>query len=286
MYCILYADVNSISIEDETELSVALPAPDQLLAPDEFDRLLNERSQLADAQLRSRLDLWNQELQDATSLEGLEALAVQVREAIKPLVNSEPWKVSAVAAGMGEIANRRPWDLLVSEIQTVDQLSISAQVALLKHGPVFQDEPAVQEQLAISDKILLHLTNGGKLSRWALLTRPSWKEFIKNSRVTAGSPQTAEHFRALSLALRLKISRTELIGLWQRQMERFGALSSKQFRDEPEKVCQQFVPAIHDCLGWHVKVWKPIEGRLQEVGFKWACPQNKGCGYIFIASDT
>ena len=264
----LYRTNCSVTPEDEIELSGTLPLPDQLLTPEEFDRLLKERDQLANTDLDFRAELWSQEPQTAT-VEELQDIERQAREAIKLLVDSEPWKLAGISAGMHDNLNGKPWELLVSTIQAVNRQATNAQVMLLRHAPVFSQEQPLQEQTELAEQILTHLNNGGRLNRWVLLTHPSWKRFIANSRVAAGSPQTVEHFRSLLLALRLQISRKELMGLWDRQMARLGALPAIQFGDEPEKVCLQFVPIIQDCLNWHGRVWKPIEERLQELGFQW-----------------
>lgn len=264
----LYRTNRDIPVEDETELSVPMPAPNQLMSPEEFDRLLDVTSQLARAQSKCRPDLWDHD-RTTLAIDDLESLGRQVQEAITPLINSEPWKLTAITAGMGETENREPWDVLISKIKMVDQLSTDAQVALLKYAPTVPDTPSFREQLETCEEILRHLQNGGKLSRWVLLIRSSWKKFIENSRVATGSPRDSEHFLSLSFALRLKISRTELLGLWKRQMERLGALPSKEFRDQPEKVCQQFIPAIKDSLEWNEKIWNPIENHLRQMGLNW-----------------
>lgn len=264
----LYATNVTVTREDETELSTALPNPNDLLTPADFDRLVQERNRLAVSDLALRADLWDHE-PSTERVQDLESIAERLRRAVDYIVENPGWKLAVIAAGESRGPLWRPWDQLLSMIQTTCTESARAQETLLRYAPTLSAQIPFEEQQRTVLEILQHLTGGGNLGRLTLLVHPAWKRFIRESRVTSGEPSQVGHFNALKVLIHLQMSRRELAGRWDRQVASLGAPSSKEFGEQIESTCAQYMVAIEDCLSWHTNIWEPVENELGNLGFRW-----------------
>ncbi len=254
--------------EEEVELAGTPPSLIEVMRPEEFDLIIKETERLAGLDLEFRSDLWECPPTEA-GLEDLEALGAQMRCAIESTDGSQMWKLEAIAAGRSGGLSREPWDKLLSMIDTVSHEAASAQETLIRYGPFLSDKMLLEAQERIVQEILRHLNGGGKLGPLTLLTHPSWKRLIHQTRVAPGQPRFVEDFRALLVLVRLKILRYELAGRWDRQMAKLSAPSSSEFGDEPGRACAQFSPAIRHCLEWYDNIWSPLERNLKMLGIHW-----------------
>ena len=254
--------------EEEVELAGTPPSLIEVMRPEEFDLIIKETERLAGLDLEFRSDLWECSPTEA-GLEDLEALGAQMRCAIESIDGSQMWKLEAIVAGRSGGLSREPWDKLLSMIDTVSHEAASAQETLIRYGPFLSDKMLLEAQERIVQEILRHLNGGGKLGPLTLLTHPSWKRLIHQTRVAPGQPRFVEDFRALLVLVRLKILRYELAGRWDRQMAKLSAPSSSEFGDEPGRACAQFSPAIRHCLEWYDNIWSPLERNLKMLGFHW-----------------
>ncbi|MCZ6620436.1 MAG: hypothetical protein O7C72_00805 [Deltaproteobacteria bacterium] len=254
--------------EEEVELAGTPPSLIEVVRPEEFDLIIKETERLAGLDLEFRSDLWECPPTEA-GLEDLEALGAQMRCAIESTDGSQMWKLEAIAAGRSGGLSREPWDKLLSMIDTVSHEAVSAQETLIRYGPFLSDKMLLEAQERIVQEILRHLNGGGKLGPLTLLTHPSWKRLIHQTRVAPGQPRFVEDFRALLVLVRLKILSYELAGRWDRQMAKLSAPSSSEFGDEPGRACAQFSPAIRHCLEWYDNIWSPLERNLKMLGIHW-----------------
>ncbi|MFQ5852953.1 MAG: AAA domain-containing protein, partial [Candidatus Binatia bacterium] len=264
----LYRTNVTVTREDEFELSNALPNPSELLTPEDFNGLVQDRDRLAEFDLGFRTDLWDHE-PSAESVGELESIAERLRRAVDHIVENPAWKVAAIAAGQSGGPLRGPWDQLLSMIETVCTEAARAQEPLLRYAPVLSNQIPLEEQRGVVLEILKHFAGGGNLGRFTLLTRPAWKRFIRESRVTEKEPWRVEHFHALKILIRLRLSRRELAGRWDRQVASLGAPSSTELPEQIESACAQFSVAIEDSLSWHSNIWEPPKSELKNLGFRW-----------------
>ncbi len=264
----LYRTNIILTPEDEVELAQILPNPNDLQTPENFDRMIKEKERLSNLDIDFRSDLWDFP-PTMEGLEELEALTERLCRAAEQIASNDTWRLAAISAGRSGGANREPWDNLLSMIDKFCNAAAGAQEILLRYGPALSDKIPLEEQARIVEEILHHIHDSGKLSRLSLMMHPSWKPFIQESRVAHRPPHLAGHFHALRSLVRLKISRQELAGRWDRQVASIGGPLSAGFGSDPERACAQFIPAIQECLGWYDKTWKPLEKNLRGLGFRW-----------------
>jgi very-short-patch-repair endonuclease len=264
----LYRTNVSLSRQDESELSTHLPELHDLPRPEDFESSLNERNRLSMEDLDHRSDLW-QTGDTQASPEELEILAAGLARAVEPLSGNEKWKLAAIYAGKHGDVHRQPWDQLISFVRLLHREAADAQESLVKYGPHLNDNAPLEDQERVASEILSHLESGGKLGSLTLFTHKAWSQFIASTKVGNASPHLPEHFYALRKLARLKSLREELSGRWDRQVAILGTPPSRQMGEELEKTLMQFCDSIEDSLGWHERIWLPLQRQLEDFGFCW-----------------
>ncbi|QRK05241.1 AAA family ATPase [Archangium violaceum] len=264
----LYLTNTAVSAEHEGELACSLPEPGDLLAPQEFEALLQRRRVLGAKELGFRAELWATR-PHADDPVDLDALADRCRRAMAPLADAEAWKLAVISAGVAGETEAAPWHSLVALVERVRTEAVNARELLLDHAPNVVGDLSLEEQLRVVGEIQHHLESGGTLSAFSLLTRGAWKRFIRGSRVATGVPRQLEHFRALGSLLRVKELRQALAGRWDRQMGVLGAPASAQLGEAPEDSAMQYCGEIRRGLAWASSVWGPLEMELEQRGLRW-----------------
>ena len=264
----LYRTGVSISREDEHELSGHLPELHELPRAEEFEESVSERNRLGMEDLDVRRDLWESNAV-RESPEEIAELTTAVVQGVEPLSGRDKWKLAAVYAGKYGDAHRQPWDQLVSLVRLVHRAAANAQESFVRYGPEVTGNFAAKEQEQIAAEILAHLENGGKLSSLTLFTHKAWSQFLEHAKVNNARPRLQEHFRALQEFFRLKALRGELGLRWDRQVAKLGAPQSSEMGEAIEKTLMQYCDSIVDCLDWQQRTWRPLQQRLEDLGFRW-----------------
>ncbi len=262
----LYRSNARVSPEDERELALALPDPQQLMPPSDFERLAAERERLQQQDVRHRRELWD-ETPAQQPPEELEALQNQLLQAIEPLREETRWRLAALTAGREGGPARRAWDDLLAEIEQVYALAAQAQPLLLEYAPVVPADCLPDRIEQVLDDLWGYLKAGGKLNAVKLMTHRDWKTVIERTQVKRRPPELPEHFEALRSLVRLQSARADLIDRWQRQMTPLDAPDAASLGAEPEKAFHQYVPLLCQCLDWFPTVWAPLEAALVQQGF-------------------
>lgn len=265
----LYRTNVTITREDEVELSTALPNPNDIMTPEEFEHLVQERERLDALDLTFRENLWDLESSHQRA-EDLELLAQRLSRAVDQIDRGGGWKLAGIAAGHAGGLHRELWDHLLSIINRVSAEAAKAQETLLRYAPAISGQISLEEQQRVVSEILNHLAVGNNLGRLTLLIHPAWKRFIQGSRVAEKEPSRIEHFNALKVLIRLRLWRRELAARWDRQMASLGAPSSANFGEQVESACAQFSAQIQESLSWQVNSWTPLQTELENLGFRWA----------------
>ncbi|HEY0702898.1 MAG TPA: AAA domain-containing protein [Candidatus Acidoferrales bacterium] len=264
----LYRTNSTLTSEDERELSGLLPSPSELLTPQLFRDLVREKTSISQKDVNIGTRLWA-EGEPAGSPEQLENLNERMQEAVEPISGSEAWKVEVISAGQVGLPDQEPWDQFLGMMDRLHRMSGGYRATLLQYGPTLCNDIPLEEQYRLSEEIATHLIGGGNLGFFTSLRHRQWKKFISDSRVSGAPPRGVEHFRSLGKQARLKLSRTELAGRWDRQMAAFGAPPSTALGGEIERSLPQFADSIRKCLSWQAQVWSPLLQELKSMGFLW-----------------
>ncbi|HLC16188.1 MAG TPA: AAA domain-containing protein, partial [Thermodesulfovibrionia bacterium] len=180
---------------------------------------------------------------------------------------SGKWKLSVIFAGRQGGKEKKIWDKLVEIIASVCADAASASELLVKFGPSLPADQSLEDSILILDDIISHLSSGGSLNFFTLLTRSYWRQFLAAAKINNRKPSHLEHFQALKVHALLQKSRNELLSRWDRMFVPLGGPKSSELGNRPEISCRQFTQTIVNCLDWHNKNWKPVEEELVEIGF-------------------
>jgi very-short-patch-repair endonuclease len=264
----LYRTNVSVSSDDERELSGNLPEPGSFLEPEDFEAAVRERNKLRPEDMDLCADLWQPGPAKGTEKQ-IEDLAARLILAIQPISGKEKWKLAAVYAGKYGGTHRQPWEQLVTFIQFVHREAAETQESLLEYAPSLAETTDLERQQRIVDDILEYLETGGTLGRVALWKHKEWADFIASARINGSRPRLKAHFDALRKLARLRILRRDLGLRWDRQITPLGAASASEMGAAIENTLVQFCDSIQDCLGWHSRIWNPLQEELTSLGFRW-----------------
>ncbi len=267
----LYKTNVTVSLQDERELALGLPDAHTLLTPSVFTQLIVERKRLQKENLSYRRDLWTQNA-NRTSPEKFAELQALLTTAAEPLRDTTRWRLATLMAGREGGLRRQVWDELIAKIEHVNALALQNYASQLKYNPAITGgykQNQLDKLLKVADELVTHLEHGGKINGVTLFMHKEWKTFIEKTQVKGRSPETLEHFKALQTFLQLISAREDLVDRWQRQMTVLGGPDATAFDAEPERLCQQFIYPLHQCLDWYNTTWAPLERELTQHGLLW-----------------
>ncbi len=250
----------------QEEVDSALVLPDLSLLPnlDKFRVMVDEYRGLLGMDLTKGSDRWT--ASQGTS-ESLASIASQIASDFSAELRGQTWRPYAIVAGVHGETTHKVWRKLIELIDEANEAH--NQYALAMHlSPRIGKAMNVAAQERAVNEILAHLASGGKLGFLQLMTRGEWKQFIKESAVSAGEPSHREHFEALRTLIKLESSRKSLQPLWDMLIgERTGAKFAT-LGAAPEQSCRPVSTEIDHCLSWYAKAWLAIEQSLTTEGLR------------------
>jgi hypothetical protein len=268
---VLYQTNARLSFDDERELAGYRPDLASLPTPNQFGSAIEELVALNEQQLRLREELWDAGL-EPEDLEEFDRMLELASKTIEFLRDSAPWQLEAIQAGRDGKHAKQVWESLTELIETTWREVHECHALVMQHGPDVFDQRPPEELLTMVEEIIQHQNAGNSFSLLTKLTKRHWFEFAEKVRVGSRSLQlnNGNHLKAVRALLRMRQLRSELVGRWERQMERQGGLPCSELGERPEQVCKQFVPQINSCLEWHTTTWQPLENKFQQLGFQWS----------------
>lgn len=262
----LYRSNALVSPDDEKELALALPDPQQLLPPADFARVVASRERLPGQDASARRDLWDETPADQSPA-ALEAVQNRLLQAGEPLRDETRWRLAALTAGREGGPARQAWDDLLAQIEQVYTLAAQAQPLLLEYTPMVPEDCLPDRIEQVLDDLWGYLKAGGKLSALKLMAHRDWKVVIERAQVKRRPPELPAHFEALRALVWLQSARASLVDRWQRQMVLLDGPDPAALGAEPERAFHQYVPLLRQCLDWFPTLWEPLQEALVQQGF-------------------
>jgi very-short-patch-repair endonuclease/cellulose biosynthesis protein BcsQ len=250
----LYRLNRELTEVDEQELSVRLPDPQALFAPDEFDRIVARIREEPDGH---RPEWW---LRSHTSGEipDLQAVAEEARTLGQRVQQAEAWELDLISSTAEELKTFE--EMLFAKAEQVRQLAASYTRLFITHDPSLPDDGAWDEHERVANELAARAQRrDGRLSCldvWLvrLLNRQQW-QFIQSAQVAGRQPVTVEHFQALAAAAEIEKERQRLRQAWQWLVTRRGGPEPQTLGQEPERaISRRWTPRLRDlfCLPQHV----------------------------------
>ena len=267
----LYHTNATVTLTDEREMAVGLPDPQRLPSPTDFEQWTIKRDHLLKENLHFRPDLWVRVPGNLSpeTLKQLHSRLIQALEPLKETSNDRDWRLAAIAAGRDGGPSRQIWDDLIAKIEGVNKLALQAQPLLLEYDPFLPEQCFSTQTEQVLKEMIQHIDRNGRIKGLNLFMHREWKGLIEQAKVKGQRPELREHFVALLMQIQLSTARKDLAGRWQRQMTMLGAPSVTALGPEPERVCQQYVYQLQQCLSWFPAIWSPLEEELKQAGLQW-----------------
>jgi very-short-patch-repair endonuclease/cellulose biosynthesis protein BcsQ len=250
----LYRLNRELTEVDEQELSVRLPDPQALFAPDEFDRIVARIREEPDGH---RPEWW---LRSHTSgeIHDLRAVAEEARALGQRVQQAEAWELDLISSTAEELKTFE--EMLLEKAEQVRQLAASYTRLFITHDPSLPDDGAWDEHERVAKELAeCAQRRGGRLS-WLdvwlvrLLNRQQG-QFIQSAQVAGRQPVTVEHFQALAAKAEIEKERQRLRQAWQWLVTRSGGPEPQTLGQEPERaISGKWAPRLRDlfCLPQHV----------------------------------
>jgi very-short-patch-repair endonuclease/cellulose biosynthesis protein BcsQ len=250
----LYRLNRELSEVDEQELSVRLPDPQALFAPDEFDRIVARIREEPDGH---RPEWW---LRSHTSgeIHDLRAVAEEARALGQRVQQAEAWELDLISSTAEELKTFE--EMLLEKAERVRQLAASYTRLFVTHDPSLPDDGAWDEHERVAKELAARAQRrGGRLS-WLDVWLVRWSnrqqgQFIQSAQVAGRQPVTVEHFQALAAAAEIQKERQRLRQAWQWLVTRSGGPEPQTLGQEPERaISGKWAPRLRDlfCLPQHV----------------------------------
>lgn len=263
----LYATNEQVSADDERYVDEAILL-DDIPNPDEFERLLIEaRNLAAEGQIDRRL--WPDVQFTSGHIERLTRLSQTFRDCIAEFNGLSEWEVAAVDAGRRGGRSSETWKHLLGKINETADLASSGQITGIQFAPQLLDITDAAAQLTVAREIYDHLSLGGSLSWWCLLTHREWSRRLSRWTVNGRLPRTADEVTVVQQTLEVEVARDELRLLWDGLISASGGPSSRVLGEQPEDNAAQFVDRIRTALEWWSSRLQPLIAEIVQVGFDW-----------------
>ena len=262
----LYATNLSVSPDEERQFAFALPASDDLLTPQAFGGLLEQRKDALAAQPQARPDLWSHATTEAEA-DGLTTLTARLQTVTEQLAQADAWELDLMERA-SEPAQRALWGELIAQIKDVEEQALRAQSDLLNHDPVLADNMPLDEQADLLTELIAHTQAGKGFGFFAMIGKSKWKEYLAAAKVKGREPATREDFLALQTQVTIRQKRQELSRRWERQMVAPGGPAISGTGEEVERFCRRYVPRIAGALQWKAAQWDTAQTALAQTGFR------------------
>jgi very-short-patch-repair endonuclease/DNA polymerase III delta prime subunit len=264
----LYESNQTLTIEDEEELSVPLIDLKAIISPYDFENLVTEYKHLLACDLEYRQELWSNKVENQ-SIESLKSLQKQCTLAASYILDDNSWQLPILVAGKEMGKQLENWEELLLEVDATYEQSLHAQSLFLKYGPEIPVELDLDEVESILSELVQYIKEGKKINTLQLFLKPRWKKIINALKVNDQTPKTLEHFETLLKLAELKKTRIQLTNRWKRQVSAIGGPETNVLGEEPEKICKQVAVEIKNSLQWYSSHWIGLEQNLIKQGLHW-----------------
>lgn len=274
----LYASNTQLTMAEETELSIGLPRPEDLMTPQQFatgidllERLilqlqaLNATGKVLLAWKPSQNAIINQLTDQIFAQEGDSASESALRKSLaiyeEPIPN---WAVFAIADGAEDGLSRKRWERLLGLIEETFSKSQPILEKQLQR-PIKILSTTAGNLKNIYKELLTDAQKHGRVKKGIFMSKEK-KAALDSVSIAGNTPETSEDIESILEYLDLLILREQLGQLWDSLMAAHGARNFSDFGDEPERLCHQQYHSISFWLNWVNNTRKALCALAEDAG--------------------
>jgi very-short-patch-repair endonuclease len=265
----LYGSQETISPDEESQLSVQQPACEKIVSPADFRALAREKEGTVKRAQVHRADLWDDRVGKEHTSTHLQQLHQRVAAAALFLGEPQNWLREVLFAGWTGGGYARAWEDLTRVIDSLAATAGNAQSLIMAHGPELPEDGTCPDFLAKLTAIVRYSEDGGTIGFKTRVTKPAWHRLIQMCRVEGRAPRTLDEFRSLLALAKLGEERESFCARWSRAVANLGGPGIQSLGSMPERAAQTYASEIRARLEWRKNVWEPLITELCNSGFRW-----------------
>jgi superfamily I DNA and/or RNA helicase len=281
----LFRSNNKISANDETELKLDIPNPNEIISPEEFKSNILKRNDLnveiskISEEINKRIIFKKNSEMIVEDEHGKRLLGKDINIAglmellkyIETFNQFEEWMLFAVVDGKKGSGFRQRWDLMIELIDEIVDFAQSfvaekmgKQISFLKElkeidFEIFEDSLNKMEKLLIKN---------GKLTRLDLLINKNVKSILNMITINDALISSLEDCNIVQKQLSLMRKRNKLSKYWDELMSNHALPSFFELDlHEPERICKNMIPQIKRYLDWYTNEYDYLIKLTDLAGF-------------------
>lgn len=266
----LYRLQEVLSADDDAELAPDLPAPEVMVEPETYARLVE--------QIRA---LERSGGEEVAGFFDRSTTAVEVRSAVERAskslewLTSEPWLVRCLEESSRGGAFLASWDELRRLIgETLDAYETFHPLNL-RHELALPEDLDPDAALDIVDEIIEHLSQGGRLGWLARLKKGRWTGLVERASIDGQPPRSVADFETIRAGYALRAAKQRLIRRWRKQLVPYGAPDLPEHIGTWPELLEPFEQKIARAKLWLSGEWRRVEEELAGAGLSWEAVDSR-----------
>jgi len=258
----LYKTNKSISLEDERELKLNLPNPNEILIPAQFEKIFvdvaNAKEEIEELKKETKREILIQENKmfiDATLFcEGINQSMIDELNELLACQNviKQPlkWHYKVMLAGKQGGNYKKIWINLNNKIKETCNFAEEAAQSLFAKQIIIEPKLINASTIAILEQIKIKFDGGKKITKLDLLFHKEWK-IISDVQINNAPVATIEDCISVINYIKLFQMRQELNVVWTELISKNGGVSFSDLGECPEQVCINSIEIICQLLEWY-----------------------------------
>ena len=277
----LYRSNESITAEDEVELSKEIPNPESIISPSDYSRTIDSihESKQKLAQL-SNTAQWsftnNSEDHKITFTKGNVSFDLHYPEIsavldLKSYAMSferfEPWMTSAAVDGKNGGAYQKRWNLLIEQISKTCDFAENLIGEQFGQDIKFVGDYKIELYTTPLTKLKDILEKKGRVSKFTLMLNKDVLPVLENISVNGHPVQSKKDCELILHIIELKNYRDICARYWNDLLSIHGVPAFSDLDAyEPERIAKNWIPNILKYLSWYENAYNPLLTKINAVG--------------------
>ena len=269
----LYSTNESLPPDEEEAISLGLPDPEALTAPETLEEAWTALQEFDESEDEASADAWRPEEVEADDLAHAHAW---VEELLGGLGELPGWTRGVVEAGLGAGAALAAWTAFAESVDRVAARAEELAGRAIEFAPESSLPWPIGEQLEVAKELQPSFDAGQAPGRFKLRFKPAWRAWFDGVLVNGERIASPESFAVALEYLRLREQREGLVTTWERLAPLVGAAALVEAGSgEPERPLGPPAWEVRRALEWADVGCSGVTDWLDAVGFDWRAVRDQ-----------
>jgi very-short-patch-repair endonuclease len=274
----LYASNESISADEEYELSLPLPSYDELMVPTEFQRLLGlietyaqkkkaitsvDESETQENFDQGQIFYQNQLLFTGSDKQSLELL-LQMKEQYKPL---QDWQYAIIEDCIVGGGYQNRWNTVIDSIDRFCDVDQEYEGLRIGQTIEFGEQADLHKLLQVLPHIQSRLKNGGSFGFFGKLFNSDVANALKIIRVNGHEMVTEQDVTLAISKVQRELEYNHMKMIWRDSFAKYDIQGLDEIQGNISIHLRDYKEKINQALSWKTEWYEPYAALLQKAGF-------------------